>query len=113
MNRKAPIKIHRGSDNIFADLGFPDAETHLLKAQLVNRLQQAIDGQDLTQSAAARVMGVSQPDVSRMLRGQFRDISVERIMRMLNKLGCEIDISIKARGKKARFAPIHLDAAPA
>lgn len=112
MKKKSPIKVKRGSDNVFADLGFTDAETHLLKAQLVSRVQQAMDDQNLTQSAAAHLMGVSQPDVSRMLRGQFRDISVERIMRMLTKLGCEIDISIKARGRKARFAPIHLEAVP-
>ena len=111
MKRKSGIKIQHGSDNIFADLGFPDADTHLLKAQLVTRLQDIMSVQKLTQAGAARIMGVSQPDVSRMLKGQFRDVSVERIMRMLTKLGCEVDILVKPRGRKSRFAPIHLEPA--
>ncbi|MCC6912652.1 MAG: XRE family transcriptional regulator [Rhodospirillaceae bacterium] len=56
-------------------------------------------------------MGVSQPDVSRMPRGQFRDVSVERIMRMLAKLGCEVDIVVKPQGRKKAFAAIHVDVA--
>ena len=44
-------------------------------------------------------MGLSQPDVSRLLRGQFRDVSVERLMRMLTRLGCDVDIVIRGRGK--------------
>ena len=103
--------IRRGSKNIFADLKFPDAETHLLKAQLMSRVQDILEGRNLNQTAAAGVLGVSQPDLSRMLRGQFRDVSVERIIRMLTRLGCELDIMVKARGRKRAFAPIHLEAA--
>ena len=91
----------RGTTNVFADLGFADAETHLLKAQLVTRIQRAINAQELTQVAAAKVMGLSQPDVSRLLNGQFRDMSVERLMRLLIRLGCDVDITIRNRGKPA------------
>lgn len=112
MSKKtADTKIRRGSGNIFADLKFPDPETHLLKAQLISRAQEIINDRELTQIDAARIMGVSQPDVSRMLKGQFRDVSVERIMRMLIKLGCEVDIVVKPRGRKRAFAAIHLDPA--
>jgi len=109
MKKKNAAKIRRGGANVFADLGFPDADTHLLKAQLVSRVQEAMNDQGLTQTNAARVMGVSQPDVSRMLKGQFRDLSVERIMRMLTRLGCGVDIVVKPRGRKSRLAPIHLE----
>ena len=65
----------------------------------------------LTQAQAAQAMGLSQPDVSRLLKGQFRDVSVERIMRMLTRLGCEVDIVIKAPGRKRASSVIHLQVA--
>jgi predicted XRE-type DNA-binding protein len=94
--------------NVFADLRIPGAEGHLLKAQLVARVQEVIRAKKLTQTRAAELMGVSQPDVSRMLRGQFRDISVERLVTFLTRLGCDVDIVIKPTNRRA-FAPIHLD----
>ena len=111
MKKKDDTAIRRGSANVFADLGFPDADTHLLKAQLMSRVQDALQDRKLTQTEAARVTGVSQPDISRMLKGQFRDVSVERMMRMLARLGCEVDIVIKPQGRKRAFAAIHVDAA--
>lgn len=61
----------------------PDADTHLLKAQLVSRVREIIQGRKLTQAEAAKILGVSQLDISRMLKGQFRDLSVERLMVLL------------------------------
>ncbi|MGH6951229.1 MAG: helix-turn-helix domain-containing protein [Vitreimonas sp.] len=101
----------RGSGNVFADLVVADAEAHLLKAQLVARLQEVIRARKITQAKTAELIGVSQPDVSRILRGQFRDISVERLVLFLTRLGCTVDIVVKPANKKA-FAPIHLDAEP-
>jgi predicted XRE-type DNA-binding protein len=72
------VKITRGSSNVFADLGFPDAETHQLKAQLVVRIQDVMKSKKLTQAKVAKLIGASQPDVSRMLRGHFHDISCLR-----------------------------------
>lgn len=95
------------SGNVFADLGTPDAETHLLKAELVARLEAVIRAQKLTQVRAAELLGVSQPDVSRILAGRFRDISVERLVNFLTRQGCAVDIVVKPAKKKA-FAPIHL-----
>ena len=94
--KKTDTKIRRSSGNVFADLGFPDAGTHLLKAQLVSRAQEIITERKLTQTDAAHTMGVSQPIVARMFKGRFRDLSIERIMRMLTNLGCEVDIVAKA-----------------
>jgi len=111
MNKRKDSAIRRGTKNVFADLGFPDADTHLLKAQLMSRVQDTMQDRKLTQTEAARITRVSQPDLSRMLKGQFRDVSVERIMRMLTRLGCEVDIVVKARGRKRAFAPIHLEPA--
>ncbi len=101
MKKDPDTRVTRGTKNVFADLGFPDAETHLLKAELVTRIQGVITVQKLTQVAAAKRMGFSQPDVSRLLNGQFRDVSVERLMRLLTRLGCDVDITIRSHGKAA------------
>ena len=83
---------HRGA-SVFADL-----ETHLLKARLVGQMVAIVRERKLTQTQAARMMGIGQPDVSRLLKGQFRDVSVERILRLLTRLGCEIDIVVRPGG---------------
>ncbi len=101
MKKDSGTSVVRGTKNIFADLGFPDADTHLLKAELVTRIQSVISGQKLTQTAAAKRMGLSQPDVSRLLKGQFRDVSIERLMRLLTRLGCDVDITIRNHRKVA------------
>jgi len=101
MKKNSDTSVLRGTKNIFADLGYADAETHPLKAELVTRIQGVISGQKLTQTAAAKRMGLSQPDVSRLLKGQFRDMSVERLIRLLTRLGCDVDITIRSHGKAA------------
>ena len=103
LNRKRPPA------NVFADLGLPEADTHMVKAQLVARLQQVIRSRKLTQVRAAELMSVSQPDVSRMLKGQFQQVSVERLMTCLARLGCEVDIVVKPANKRS-FAPIRVEA---
>ena len=87
MKKVPDSRIRRGTKNVFVDLGFPDAKTRLLKAELVTRIQRAITAQALTQVAAAKRMGLSRPDVSRLLNGQFRDVSVERLMGLQTRLG--------------------------
>ena len=89
------IKIERGSGNVFADLGRPDAEAHLLKAKLVSRIDEIIRQRGLKQVEAAKLLGLSQPDVSRLLRGNFREYSVERLLRLLLALGRDVQIVIR------------------
>ena len=92
------MKIERGSENVFADLGRPDAETHLLKAELVTRIDQIIRQRRLKQVEAAKLLGLSQPDVSCLLRGSFREYSVERLLRLLTTLGRNVEIVISGPG---------------
>ena len=89
------INIERGSGNVFADLGRSDAETHLLKAQLVTRNDKIIRQRGLKQVEAAKLLGLSQPDVSRLLRGDFREYSMERLLRLLTALGRDVEIVIR------------------
>ena len=87
--------VERGSGNVFADLGFPDADAHLVKAELVSRIDDIVRDRGITQTEAAQLMGLSQPDVSRLLRGDFREYSLERLFRLLNALGRDIDIVVR------------------
>ena len=84
-----------GSQNIFADIGIPNAEDHLIKAQLVIKIDTLIQELSLTQIQAAKILGVKQPDVSKMLNGDFKQFSVERLMRFLVSLGQDVDIVVK------------------
>ena len=88
-------RIERGSGNVFEDLGYPDADAHLLKAELVTRIDGIIRQRGLKQIEAARLLGLSQPDVSRLLRGNFREYSIERLLRLLTKLGRDVEIVIR------------------
>ena len=88
--------IEKSSGNVFADLGFADPDTHALKAALVHRISMLIKRENLTQADAAKRMGISQPDVSKMLKGHFRPFSLERLMRFLNALGQDVEIAVKA-----------------
>ncbi|MBP0574822.1 XRE family transcriptional regulator, partial [Mycobacterium tuberculosis] len=85
--------------NIFADLGLPDAEETLLKSQIVIVLHRLIKARDLTQTAAAKLIGIGQPDLSHILRGQFRGWSVERLMRMLTVFEQDVDITVRPHSR--------------
>src|SRR6202047_4268847 len=84
-----------GSRNVFKDLGVPNAEEHLVKAQLVYKIDTIMKDRGLKQAEAADLLGVKQPDVSKMLRGDFRQFSVERLLRFLVALGQDVEIVVK------------------
>jgi len=84
---KRKIEAHESSGNVFADLGLPDSEDRLLKAGIVAELQRLIKERELTQVKAAKLVGISQPDLSHLLRGDFDDYSAERLMKMLTASG--------------------------
>src|ERR1700730_13114295 len=82
--------------NVWLQLGFPNAEQHYLKAELVLRLDKAIKRLSLTQRVAARRIGTTQPELSKVLGGKFTEVSLERLMRFLTALGYDIQIKIGA-----------------
>jgi predicted XRE-type DNA-binding protein len=84
-----------GSGNVFKDLGLPNAEEHLIKAKLVVRIGDILKHRGLKQIEAAALFGIRQPDVSKMLRGDFRQFSVERLLRFLVALDQDVHIVIK------------------
>ena len=99
MDRKE-TRIERSSGNVFRDLGHPEADTHLLKAELVSRIEGIIRRRGLKQVEAAKLLGLSQPDVSRLLRGDFREYSMERLFRLLTALGRDVEIVVRQTGRK-------------
>ena len=108
---KKKIAVTRGSTNVFADLGYTNSEEMLAKAQLVSRISDLIKQRRLTQSEAATLLGVDQPNVSRLLRGQLGGFSYERLLKFLNALGCDIEIIVKRPGRARRDAQITVKAA--
>lgn len=105
------IIVERGSGNVYADLGFEEANTMALKAGLAMHLQDQIKRLGLTQVRAAAITGISQPDLSRLLRGQFRDFSSDRMVRALTLLAVHIEIAVYSAGAQIG-EPIILEAAP-
>ncbi len=94
--RKATRAVtRRGSGNIFVDLGLANADEHMLKARIVMFIGQRIEQLGLTQQAAAKRMGVSQPDVSDILRGRFEGFSLERLLGFVRALGSDVEIRLK------------------
>jgi predicted XRE-type DNA-binding protein len=89
------IPVTVGSGNVFADIGVPNPEEALLKAQLAYRLNQMIEQRGLTQSAAAEILGIDQPKVSALRAGRLRGFSVDRLIRFLNLLGSDVEIVVR------------------
>lgn len=88
-------EIETGSGNVFADLGLPDAEKLKIKSGLVIEITRAIRKLGLTQEEAGHRMGIPQPKVSAMLRGDFANLSERKLMDCLNRLGYDIEIKVK------------------
>jgi len=107
------IKVEIGSENIFADLGLPDAQTHFLKAQIVSEIYRLVNARELTQVKAGALLGISQPEVSRMFKGNFREYSVDRLMGFLTAFDRDVEIVVKPHKKAGKSGKITFTAAVA
>jgi predicted XRE-type DNA-binding protein len=101
MARKETIRVEEGSGNVFADLGFPNPEREQLKARLTLQIYRLIKERGLTQAKAGEVLGIKQPHVSSLMRGQSGSFSVERLMEFLTALGQDVQITVGPK-RKAR-----------
>jgi predicted XRE-type DNA-binding protein len=100
MNKKSTIQVEEGSGNIFADLGFANPEQEQLKARLMLQIYRTIKGRNLTQVQAGEILGIKQPHVSGLMRGQSGAFSVERLIDFLTALGHDIEIYVRPARKK-------------
>ena len=89
-------KVYRSSGNVFADLGLPDADEYLAKSELAVQIFKIIKSRRLTQVAAGKLLGISQPKVSALINGRLDGFSTDRLFRFLNALGCDVRISVSA-----------------
>jgi len=105
------IKVQAGGENVFADLGLPNPEEHLAKAELASRIGEAIGQRRLTQAAAAELLGIDQPKVSRLLRGYLTNFSTERLMHFLTLLGRDVEIVVKRAPRSRRQGRVRVVAA--
>ena len=99
-------RVYHGDTNVFADLKRPDAASHMLKAQLVAELYRLTTERALTQTQAGALMGLSQPEVSRLFKGTFREYSVERLMGFLTAFDRSVEIVSRPRGANEPTGPI-------
>ncbi len=112
MTKKA-IEVYESDDNIFADLGLPEADSHFLKAQIVAELYRLVKARNLTQAKAGVLMGISQPEVSRMFTGHFREYAIDRLMAFLTAFDRDVEIVVKPRMEHAGRGHITFSAAGA
>lgn len=106
MSKHSTVKA--GGDNVFADLGLPNAETELVKAQLTRQISKHITALGLTQTSAAKRLGVSQPDVSRLIKIRPTGFSTDRLLAMLNALDLDVDIVLRPVKSAPRPARVRI-----
>ena len=89
------IPVEEGSGNVYADLGYPDSESMLVKARLTAKIAEIVQRRALTQACAAEILGLTQPKVSGLMKGRFRGISEHRLLECLTRLGRDVHIAVK------------------
>jgi predicted XRE-type DNA-binding protein len=104
MARRTAIDIEPSSGNVFADLGFPEPEPEpeleQFKATLMLQIYRIIKGRKLTQIQAGKVLGIKQPNVSRLMRESSGSYCVDRLMEFLTALGQNVEVTIRPARKK-------------
>jgi predicted XRE-type DNA-binding protein len=94
-----PGRIDRGSGNVFADLGIPNPDLALAKAELVQCIRGLIAERKLTQAKAAELLGIDQPKVSALVRGRVEGYTIDRLFRFLTALGQRVEITVRPNVK--------------
>ena len=109
--RGESARITRGSTNVFEDLGYPDAAERQAKLRLAYALNQVVEHRGLTQTAAATLLGLSQPKVSALRNYKLAGFSVERLMHLLTALDQDIEIVIRGKARSHKGGRITVVAA--
>jgi len=104
--KKEMLEVVRGSGNVYRDLNLPDADVRQLKAILAAEIIKTLDREQLTVRKAQDLTGTDAGDFSRVRNADFRRISVERLMTMINGLGSRVEVAVKLRRAQARHAAL-------
>jgi len=102
--KKEPLEVVRGSGNIYRDFDVPDADVRQLKAILAAEIIKTLDKKGLSVRKAQSLTGIDAGDFSRVRNADFRRISVERLMGMINGLGSRVEVAVTVRRAEARHA---------
>jgi predicted XRE-type DNA-binding protein len=94
-------KVTASSGNVFADLGVANPEEELLKAKLVREIRAIIKRRKLTQTKAAVVLGLKQPNVSALVTGRAGKFSIDCLVRCLDRLDCKVDVVVRRKPRRA------------
>jgi predicted XRE-type DNA-binding protein len=98
--RKTPNRVAQGSGNVFADIGLPNPEQELLKAQLTLQIYTILKDSGMTQVEIAKILGVQQPQVSLLMRNRAGNFSVGRLMEFLTALRQDVEITVRPSRKE-------------
>jgi predicted XRE-type DNA-binding protein len=112
-DRDDDVIVEESTGNVFADLGLPEADQLLAKAELVRTIRVLIERRSLTQTDAARLLGTTQPKVSDLFRGRLDGFSMERLYRFLNALGQDVQIVVRPKPRTRDRATIRAKEKPA
>jgi predicted XRE-type DNA-binding protein len=104
--KKEPLELIRGSGNIYRDFDVPDADVRQLKAILATEIIKTLDKKGLTVRKAQSLTGIDAGDFSRVRNADFRRISVERLMAMINGLGSRVEVAVKVIRSEVRHAAL-------
>lgn len=105
------IEVYPSSGNVFADMGLPDAEERLAKAELSIQIHEIIKKRRLTQMQAAAILGIDQPKISALIRGRLNGFSMERLFHFLNALGRDVQIIIKPNARSRQYGSLKVASA--
>ena len=101
-------KIHKGSDNVFADIGVSHPERVLARAQIMSRISEIIKERGLTQKEASKLLDLPQSKVSCLINGKISMFSLDHLFELLNALDRDVEIIIKPKTKEEKFATTHV-----
>ncbi len=111
-NKQKAIQVEHSSGNVFADLGLPNPEEHLVKATIALAIARIIRERGLTQEQAGEVLGLAQPKVSDLVRGRLDKFTIDRLLRYMRKLDFDVTIHFKPKPISRNTARIHVEGTP-
>lgn len=111
MAKDIEIQVEEGSGNVFADIGVRNAEDALLRADLAKQIADTIRERGLTQLQVAKMLGVDQPKVSKLMRGHIYGFTSDRLFRYLSQLGCDVTVEIRKQSVVRRRGKLRVVAA--
>jgi predicted XRE-type DNA-binding protein len=106
MPKKNDEVVERGSGNVFADIGLDQPEEALAKARIVEAIADLLARQKTSQQKTAKLVGLTQPQISRLMRGDTREFSYERLLRVLTALGQDVEMTIRPTRSRSKFGQV-------